>query len=120
MNLKIFDPSIGVQAVLEPRADDARLPEARPLFTTATPESGLADFFKMPTFAGGLIDSLRPVIADESLLRPDVILKNLKELRERLKDNKSPDVRRFVRDDLGPLLDDTQLLQTYAGLLLEG
>jgi type III secretion protein X len=120
MNFKIFDPTIGVQTLLEPRLDDARLPDPRTLSTGVAQESGLADLFKMPTFADKLTESLRPVIYDDGLLRPDVFLKNLREARERLKESKSPDARRFVRDDLDPLMEDTQLLRTYAGLLLEG
>jgi type III secretion protein X len=119
MSLKIFDPSVGVQTVLEPRSDDARLPEARPLSTGITGETGLADLFKMPTFSVNLKEALRPEILDDDLLRPGVIRKNLREASERLRDSRSSDVRRFVRDDLDPLLDDTQLLATYVGLLLE-
>ncbi|MDR1111019.1 MAG: type III secretion protein [Deltaproteobacteria bacterium] len=120
MSLSIFDPSVGVQTVLEPLTEDVRLPGARQLSTSVISQPGLADLFTMPTFSTSLKEAMRPEIRDDGLLRPDVILKNLREASRHLKDVKSPDVRRFVRDDLDPLLDDTQLLATYAGLLLEG
>ncbi|MDR1086477.1 MAG: type III secretion protein [Deltaproteobacteria bacterium] len=120
MKLNIFDPSLGVQTVLEPRPDDARLPEARALSTGAADETGLAELFGAPSLSSALREALSPRIGDDSLLRPDVILTNLREAGEFLREVKTPEVRRFVRQDLDPLLEDTQLLATYAGLLLEG
>jgi len=63
---------------------------------------------------------LQPPVPDESLLRPDVLRRNLADSLRRLRGSRDPHVRRFVRDDLEPLLENGQLLREYVDMLVSG
>ncbi|MDR3159374.1 MAG: hypothetical protein LBU11_10330 [Zoogloeaceae bacterium] len=114
----IMNPNLGVQGVLDADILEARLPQARPLATGISPETGLADLYRLDNFQSRILASLQPVIEDEALLRPDVLGKNLRESLKRLQKSKNPHVRRFLRDDLGPLMENEQLLRDYVNMLV--
>jgi hypothetical protein len=116
----IMDPALGVQSVLEPSVRDAHLPQARALTTDIAMETGLADLYRMSSLHSHVLSGLQPRVSDEALLRPDVLRKNLRESFARLTDNRDPHVRRFVRDDLKPLLENEQLLNDYVNMLVSG
>jgi hypothetical protein len=113
-----MNPNVGVQGVLDSAAFDARLPAARPLATGVSPETGLADLYRLANFQNRIFAGLQPVVEDEALLRPDVLGRNLRESFKRLQKSKNPHVRRFVRDDLGPLMENEQLLRDYVNMLV--
>jgi hypothetical protein len=114
----IMNPGLGVQGVLDADIRETRLPRARPLATGVSLETGLADLYRLSSFQGHILAALQPVVEDEALLRPDVFGKNLRESLKRLQKSKHPHVRRFVRDDLGPLLENEQLLRDYVNMLV--
>jgi hypothetical protein len=116
----IMNPSLGVQGVLDPAIQDTHLPQARPLATDLTPETGLADLYRTSNLQSQLLSGLQPRVGDEALLRPDMLRKNLHESLAGLKDHRDPHVRRFVRDDLKPLLENEQLLNEYVNMLVSG
>ncbi|MDR3054891.1 MAG: hypothetical protein LBU53_05750 [Zoogloeaceae bacterium] len=116
----IMSPSLGVQGVLDPAVQGAHLPQARSLATDLTPETGLADLYRMSNLQSQLFAALQPKIGDEALLRPEVMRKNLQESFASLKDNRDPHIRRFVREDLKPLLENEQLLAEYVNMLVSG
>jgi hypothetical protein len=116
----IMNPNVGVQGILDSATPDARLPEARPLATGVSPETGLADLYRFSNFQSRILDGLQPVIADDALLRPDIFGKHLRESLRRLQKNRNPQVRRFVRDDLEPLMENEQLLRDYVNMLVSG
>ena len=114
----IMNPDLGVQGVLDADIRETRLPQARPLATGVSLETGLADLYRLSSFQGHILAALQPVVEDEALLRPDVFGKNLRESLKRLQKSRDPRVRRFVRDDLGPLLENEQLLRDYVNMLV--
>lgn len=116
----IMDPSLGVQGVLEPAAGWAHLPQAKPLATDAVLKTGLADLYRATSFQSRILSSLQPRVNDEAQLRPDVLGKNLRESLSRLSGSHDPQVRRFVRDDLAPLMENKQLLNEYINMLVSG
>lgn len=116
----IMDPSLGVQGVLEPAAGLAHLPQAKPLATDAVLKTGLADLYRATSFQSHILSSLQPRVNDEAQLRPAVLGKNLQESLSRLSGSHDPQVRRFVRDDLAPLMENKQLLNEYINMLVSG
>jgi type III secretion protein X len=121
MAVNLLDPNFGIQNILPPPDnEETRLPGSLPLPQTATSETGLAELFRLSTSHSLILGSLQPQVPDEELLRPDVLNRNLESAFEALTGVRHPDVRRFVRDDLGPLLEDRQLFQAYAGLMVGG
>jgi hypothetical protein len=119
-NSNLLDPSIGVQGVLAPAIQSARLPQAQALATDAATESGLADLYRSTNLQSRILSGLQPQVGDEALLRPDVMGRNLQASLERLADSRDPHVRRFVREDLKPLLENKQLLGEYINMLVSG
>ena len=120
MAIDLLNPRLGVQDILEPNLTAGHLPEARPLANSAAQPAGLDALYSLPTM-DQLIDlALTPRSPDEELLRPDVFSRNLRAAYEDLSQSRDPDLRRLVRDDLGPLLEDTALLRTFTGLLMGG
>jgi hypothetical protein len=116
----IMDSSLGVQGVLEPSVQDLHLPQARPLTTDVATESSLADLYRAPSLQSHILSGLQPRIDDEALLRPDVLGRNLKESLACLEESRDAHIRRFVRDDLKPLLENEQLLNDYVNMLVSG
>jgi hypothetical protein len=114
----IMDPNVGVQGVLDSVLEDVRLPQARALSTGVSPETGLTDLYRSANFQSRILEGLQPVIDDDVLLRPDVLGKNLKESLTCLQQNRDPHVRRFVRDDLAPLIENERLLRDYVNMLV--
>ena len=116
----LLDPNLGLSGVIE-RADPAdRLPRPQTLTTGMAPEAGLADLFKPANFQSLIMAGLQPQVSDENLLRPDALRRNLETGLEKLKKSRRPEVRRFVRDDLNPLLEDQDLLRGYLNLMMGG
>ncbi|UQZ90967.1 type III secretion protein [Deltaproteobacteria bacterium Smac51] len=120
MPINLLDPNLGVQNIMEPQTDSARLPKARSLSSNVTTEAGLKELYQMPGFRDLLTGNLAPKVYDSDLLKPEVMMGNLASSLEELRAVKNPEVRRFVRDDLGPLMENTELLRTYTGLLIGG
>ena len=119
-NIGIFDTSIGIQNVLLSELENATMPQARPLAANVLSEAGLEELY-MPGNAARMIENaLCPDGGDGKILRPDVFSAHLREGFEALRDSKNPDVRAFLRKDLGPMLEDAGLLQAYTGLMVGG
>jgi hypothetical protein len=114
----IMNPQVGVQGVLDSEPLEFRLPSARPLATGALAETRLADLYRLADFQSRILAGLQPQIDDEALLRPDVLGKSLRESLKRLRENRNPQVRRFLRDDLGPLMENEALLRDYVNMLV--
>jgi hypothetical protein len=116
----LMNPSLGIQEVLAPDAREVHLPRARPLATDAASGNRLADLYRADSLHTRMLALLQPVIGDEALLRPDVLKKNLLAGRDRLARHRDPRVRRFLREDLTPLLENGYLLQEYVNMLVAG
>jgi len=116
----ILDPNLGLSGLIERAEPSDRLPQPRTLTTGAAPEAGLADLFKPANFQSLIMAGLQPRLSDENLLRPDILRRNLETGLEKLKKSRRPEVRRFVRDDLNPLMEDQDLLRGYLNLMMGG
>jgi hypothetical protein len=114
----IMNPNMGVQGILDSAVSESHLPQARPLATDVSPETGLADLYRLAGFQSRILAGLQPAVSDDALLRPDVLGKNLRESYKRLQKNRNPHVRRFLRDDLEPLMENEQLLRDYVNMLV--
>jgi type III secretion protein X len=118
--VNLLNPNLGLSGFIDQAGETGRLPQPRPLATGVAPETGLADLFRPANFQSLVLAGLAPRIGDESLLRPDILRRNLEAGLERLKKNRRPEVRRFVREDLAPLLEDRELLQSCVNLMMGG
>ena len=116
----LLDPNLGLSGLIDRADPSARLPQPRTLVTSVAPETGLADLFKTANLRNTILSGLQPKLDDESLLRPDVLRRNLEAGLEKLQTNRRPEARRFVRDDLAPLLEDRELLRGYVNLMMGG
>lgn len=59
-------------------------------------------------------------MGDGSILQPEIFHAHLQGALDALKESRNPAVRTLVRDELGPLLENTELLRAYTGLMLGG
>jgi type III secretion protein X len=120
MAIDILNPSLGLQGFLEPLAEEPHLPGAKPLASNVLNETSLSQHFRLEGMAQTIERGLVPHLPDERLLRPDIFKRNLKGAFEKLKSSRQPQIRKFVRDDLAPLMEDAELYEVLAGLLLGG
>ena len=119
-NIGIFDTSVGIQNVLLNELENATMPKARPLAANVMSDIGLEDLY-MPGNAARMIETaLCPEVGDGKVLRPDIFSALLRGGFEALSESKNPDVRAFLRKDLAPMLEDSNLLQAYTGLMVGG
>jgi type III secretion protein X len=120
MTIDILNPRLGLQDVLAPVGDELHLPAARSLASNVVGDTGLAQHFNFEGSAQIIERALTPLLHDERLLRPDIFKGNLRRSFESLKSSRRPEVRRFVREDLAPMMEDDELYAVYEGLLLDG
>lgn len=118
-SIRLLDSNLGIQGVLDAQ-DMPRMPEARPLPSTALREAGLEELFGAATTDKLLEQALCPSVGDGSILQPAEFSAALRESLAALKDNRRPEVRSFVSAELAPLLENEALLQAYSGLLMGG
>jgi type III secretion protein X len=118
MAIDILNPNLGFSGVLEPAADRPGLPEARPLPSSAIPESGLSILFNLSGVAQAIDRALTPEVPDPDLLRPDVFRRNLSNAFEALGKAKRSEIRRFVREDLAPMMEEADLYELVSCLLV--
>ncbi|MCR5563086.1 MAG: type III secretion protein [Desulfovibrio sp.] len=117
--LRLLDGNLGIQGVLDAQ-DMPRMPEARPLPSTALREAGLEELFGAATTEKFLEQVLCPSVGDGTVLQPAEFSACLRGSLGALKDNRLPEVRSFVSGELAPLIENESLLQAYAGLLIGG
>ncbi len=117
--LTILDTNLGIQDVL-PSLDTQSMPGARPLPQTSIREAGLEALFHATTTSSLLESALTPNVGDGTILTPAIFSETLRSCCSTLKDVKNPDVHSFVAGELEPLIENEDLLQAYAGLLVGG
>lgn len=118
-SLRLLDGHLGIQGVLDAR-DMPRMPEARPLPSTALREAGLEELFGTPTTNKFLEQALCPSVGDGSILQPAEFSAALKDALESLKNSTRPEVRSLLSGEIAPLLENETLMQVYTGLLVGG
>ncbi|MDR1577779.1 MAG: hypothetical protein LBT86_06105 [Deltaproteobacteria bacterium] len=117
---ELLNLNVGFQDILPPPDKDYHLPTARPLATNVIAESSLASLFQLVS-SDWLIDrALSPELSNPDLLRPEIFRDNLKGAFQELANSRNPDVRRFVNNDLEPLMANNEILSIYCGLLVSG
>lgn len=119
ISLNILDPSLGIQNILEQR-DTKHMPGARPMAATVLREPGLEDLYTTGNAEKILESALCPQVGDGEILRPDVFSAQLRSCLDNMESNDDPEVQSFVSHELRPMLEDSQLLQAYIGLMVAG
>lgn len=119
VSLNLLDPNLGIQNVMD-FAGEAHMPDARPLASTVLREAGLDELYSGSAAEKQLEAALCPSVGDGSILQPENFQASLRECMVSLKDSRNPAVRAFVRDELGPLLENAELLKAYTGLMVGG
>lgn len=117
--VNLLDPGLGIQNVMEP-GTDGHLPAARPLASSAMREAGLDELYNSRRASQQLDAALCPALGDGSILQPEIFHMELQGSLATLRDSDKPAVRAFVRDELAPLLENTELLRAYTGLMVGG
>jgi hypothetical protein len=116
----LLNPRLGLSGLLDPLFGASHLPDARPLAANAAFETGLAQHFNFDGSERILEAALAPKLRDDELLRPDVFRRNLRRAFAKLKNSRDPNARGFLREDFTAMMEDGELLDVYAGLLLDG
>ncbi|HIU17840.1 MAG TPA: type III secretion protein [Candidatus Avidesulfovibrio excrementigallinarum] len=117
--VNLLNPDLGIQSIMDTSKAD-RLPDARPLASSPLREAGLEELYEGRHLDQAVGALLLPSVGDGSILQPDVFHAELRGSLEALRENRNPAVRAFVRDDLAPLMDNTDLLKAYTSLMVGG
>lgn len=117
--INLLDPGVGIQNLMPPD-ERGRMPGARPLASAATTEPGLEALFPGDAAEAAIAEALRPPVGDGSILQPEIFRAELRGSLEALETVRHPDVRAFVREELRPLLENTELLNACTGLMIGG
>ena len=119
LSLNLLDPNLGIQNVMD-SGNGTHMPDARPLASTVLREAGLDELYNSGAAEKQLDAALCPPVGDGSILQPENFQAELRACLDTLKDSRAPAVRAFVRDELAPLLENTELLKAYTGLMVGG
>ena len=125
MAVDVLNPNLGISTVL-PQAAMEHLPSVDN-FNTVGHANSVADTenFKASISANALDAQLSaaftPVLSSDELLQPAKLNSSIHAAFEKLSQIRDDaDVRRFVRDDLTPLMENRELLEAYMNLMVEG
>ena len=99
---------------------EEHMPDARPLASSVLKEAGLDELYRAGAAEKQIDAVLCPPVGDGSVLQPENFQMELKGSLDVLKQCREPQVRAFVRDELGPLLENTELFKAYTGLMVGG
>lgn len=121
MAADLLDLRLGIGSVL-PAAGDEHLPALNDFNTVSTDVSlsEVQTFFQNVApdgFERSVSAPFVPTVPAEELLRPAVFSGLLHSAAEKLSTQQEPAVQAFVKQDLQPLLENTQLLEAYVGLM---
>lgn len=119
VSLNLLDPNLGIQNVMD-AGNGGHMPDARPLASSVLREAGLDELYNRGAAEKLLESALCPPVGDGSILQPEIFQAELRNSLNALKDSRAPAVRAFVRDELAPLLENTELLKAYTGLMVGG
>ena len=119
VSFNLLDPNLGIQNVMT-AGNGEHMPDARPLASSVLREAGLDELYRAGAAKKQIDAALCPPVGDGSVLQPENFQMELKGSLEALKQCRDPRVRAFVRDELGPLLENTELFKAYTGLMVGG
>ncbi len=115
----LLDPSIGIQHVMDV-PDTGKLPSAKEIASNVLREAGLEELYR-PTNARTETEALLvPDVGDGHMLAPDVFSNVLTQIVQKCSSSTDPDIRTMVDQELIPLLQNSELLQIYQGLMIGG
>lgn len=126
MTQDILNPNIGISTVL-PAQQEEHLPEIGNFNTVVGNVSSLATVanFKAAlirdSFEQEIANTFIPALGSDELLQPAKLNANLSSVFTKLSAMKDDaDIRRFVREDLTPLMENKELLQAYTNMMVGG
>ena len=118
-SVNLLNPNIGLGSVLpSPTAD--HLPKIEQIVVQKESEVKLNELYQGNFFASTALKGLEPKLESNEILQPTNLNRALNGAFETMKGVKDADVRRFIREDLGPLMENKELLNVYLGMMVEG
>lgn len=125
MAVDVLNPNLGISTVL-PQAGAEHLPSVENFNTVGRVNSGAAaESFKSSISANAFDEKVSaaftPVLSSDELLQPAKLNASIHSAFEKLSQMQDDaDVRRFLRDDLKPFMENRGLLEAYINLMVEG
>lgn len=122
MAVDLLNQNIGIGSVL-PSYSDNHLPSVDD-FSTVTKnedvESLLKDNFSTQNTRQFVMKFFEPEVSSDEFLKESSISANLSSALDKLSTIKDTDIRRFVREDLEPLLENKALFHSYCTMMIGG
>lgn len=115
----ILNSSIGLEGILD-HAFDNHLPEAKELVRNLSPDVKVQELYRGNGFNSQVANSFFFKLNNKNLLQPPCMKRALEDLEEKLKEISDEDIASFLKNDLQPLLDNTQLLNSYLNMMVNG
>lgn len=123
MPTNILDATIGIQTVMDTPVAYG-LPHARPLAQNTPRDAGLEELYAPVNLRTHMENLLCPGVGDGECLRPEIFFPRLaacvEELRALPAHELPETARELLENELVPLLENRQLLQSYLGLMIGG
>ena len=118
MATDILSADLGLEGILSPAEEGPALPGPRPMAYGLASEPASARHFDLGGLSQMIDQALAPKGIEERLLAPGVFKRNLRGAYEKLSASRHEAFRRLAQDDLAPIMEDEELYQLYAGLLV--
>jgi type III secretion protein X len=115
----LLDPSLGIQNVMD-MPETGRLPSAKTIATNVMREAGLEELYRPQNARSETEALLIPDVGDGRMLAPEVFSNELTRIVQKCSSSTDPDIRAMVDQELIPLLQNSELLQIYQGLMIGG
>lgn len=123
MPTNILDATIGIQTVMDTPVSYG-LPHARPLAQNTPRDAGLEELYAPINLRSHMENLLSPGVGDGECLRPEIFFPQLVSCVESLRTMQAHDmpdeIHALLKNELIPLLENRQLLQSYLGLMIGG
>ena len=112
-SVNILNSNIGLGSVMN-LPESEHLPQVEQIVVQNETEVKLDELYKGNSFSAIALQGL------DDILQPANLNRSLNSIFERMQGIKDADVRRFLREDLSPLMENRELLKAYLGMMVEG
>ena len=118
-SVNLLNSNIGLGSVMN-LPESEHLPQVEQIVVQNETEVKLDELYKGNSFSAIALQGLEPKLSSNDILQPANLNRSLNSIFERMQGIKDADVRRFLREDLSPLMENRELLKAYLGMMVEG
>lgn len=115
----ILRTNVGLEGVLDLPLDN-HLPDAKDLPRNLSSDIKVEDLYKGNMFNLRIESAFGFKLDNQALIQPSTMRHAIEDIQEKLQNIRDEDVASFIKNDLQPLLQNTDLFNSYMNMMVNG